>query len=70
MIPMSYSEAKNAVLYSCGAKLSEWHQIVGAMFEATNGFTKRGVWATHIHGSMYRIEWNNYEWNIEAIGVF
>ena len=69
-MPMSYSEAKNIVLYQCGGKLSDWHQIVGAMFESTNGFTKHGKWAICIHGSMYRIEWDNHEWNVEEIGGF
>lgn len=69
-MPMSYSEMKSAMLNEYNFKLSEWHHIVGAMFEATNGFTKRGIWAIHIRNSMYRIEWDNYSWNIEEIGLF
>lgn len=64
---MSYNEIKNAIILEYKAGVNHWHQILGAMFEATNGFTRQGTVPAILFNRPCDIIWNNYNWNIEWI---
>ena len=66
-MPMSYSEMKNTIIHKYNASNKQWYEIVGNMFEVTNGFTKQGTIAFFFETKTCCIDWDNYSWSIEEI---
>ena len=66
-MPMTYEEMKREILFYYHKNIDFWWQLVGEMFEKSNGFTKAAEITCGIFGMKYCISWDNYEWRIESV---
>ena len=61
---MSYTEMKNLILRHYHKEINYWWEVVGEMFEGTDGFTKAYKTERTLDNKLCYIIWNDYSWEI------